>query len=102
MSGEKNPWQANITEDGDLHSVFVEGHVPLDGFPDAAEQIVAAFAEFGPDMGELVSEHFDGEPVHKMLQHFWLRPKETPDGEQWFFAKEGEAGAVPVTGMRLL
>jgi hypothetical protein len=102
MSGETKTWQANITEDGDLHSAFVEGHVPLDGFTDAAEQIVAAFAEFGPDIAEAVSESFDGEPIHKQIVHFWLRPEQTEDGEKWFFAREGDTGAVPVTGVRFM
>ncbi|MER9937464.1 hypothetical protein [Mesorhizobium sp. M0088] len=95
-------WTAAITEDGDLHSAFVEGHLDFAGFPNAAAEIVEAFAEFGPDISEAVSESFDGEPIHKQLCHFWLRPEQTEDGEKHFFAREGDAGAVPVTGVRFM
>ncbi|QKC83237.1 hypothetical protein [Mesorhizobium sp. NZP2077] len=99
---EKPKWTAAITEDGDLHSAFVEGHVDLNSLPDAAEEIVAAFAEFGEDTAEAVSESFDGEPIHKQLAHFWLRSEQSEDGERHFFAREGDAGAFPVTGVRFM
>jgi hypothetical protein len=95
-------WTAAITEEGDLHSAFVQGHVPLDSLPDAAEQIFKAFDDIATDVGEEVSESFDGEPIHKHLTHFWLRPEQTEDGEKYFYAREGEAGAMPVTGVRFM
>jgi hypothetical protein len=99
---EPMKWTAAITDEGDLHSAFVEGHVPLDSLPNAAEQIFKAFDDIATDIGEMVSESFDGEPIHKQLMHFWLRPEQTEDGEKWFFAREGDAGAMPVTGVRFM